>query len=64
MEVELSQDVVDRLGSFPLPVGPVECVPRNFHRQRLDIEGLAVMGIREVTQRQMLSARVSSSTTL
>ena len=42
MEVELFEDAVDQIGPFAVLVDPIECVMRGIHRQRRDVESLAV----------------------
>ena len=42
MEVELFQDLVGRIGPFAVLVDAIEGVTCSLHRQRRDVEGLAV----------------------
>jgi len=42
MELEVFEDVVDRIGPFPVLVDTIERVTRSPHRQRRDFDGFAV----------------------
>jgi len=42
IEVELFQDVVDQITLFAVLVDAIKCVTRGLHRQRRDVDSLAV----------------------
>ena len=44
MEVEFFQHLVDLVGSSAKPVDPIECLTPSLHRQRRDLDDLAVSG--------------------
>jgi hypothetical protein len=65
MEVELLQDVVDRIRPFAVPVYLIKRIAGGLHRQHRDVEVSQSRGtveMRDVMQREMLLSWLSSST--